>query len=387
MRLRRSLLSALALTLTMTTLGGGMAPARAQSVDETEDEALEAEQQAEAATGLVDDAIAARSGIEAELASTMARINELADELSRVSAGVERLKGQVGFADTELVGIQEDIETGAVDAYMSALSSPGVNFVNSDDVEDVMVTGLFVGDVVAAGRQQVDQLIVKRDDLEALIASFEAEQARVVELKDQVDTEVEKLASLYEEADAAVADAIREADRTAAEYGEALSAVEAARAREAERERQEERGPPDTTTPEPSDDPTTTTTTRPSPTTTEDDDGGGGGGGSHDFPAAVERWRDEVSAYFPASRVDQALAILQCESLGDPDAYNPYSGAAGLFQFLPSTWAATSPKAGFGGAEAFDPVANIGTAAWLGSRYEALGQGFWAPWSCRRVLN
>ena len=386
MRPRRSLLSALALTLTMTTLGGGVAPARAQSVDEAEDAAQQAEQQAEVATGLVDEAVAQRAGIEAELATTMARINELADELSRVSAGVERLKEQVGFADAELVGVQEEIETGAVDAYMTALSSPGVNFVNSDDVEDVMVTGLFVADVISAGRQEVDQLIIKREDLEALIATFQVEQARVDELKDQVDTEVENLAALYEEADGAVAQAIRDADRSAAEYNEALSAVDSARAREAEQERQEERGPPDTTVPEANDDPTTTTT-RPTTTTTEDQGGGGGGGGDHDFPAAVERWRDEVSAYFPSSRVDEALAVLQCESLGDPDAYNPYSGAAGLFQFLPSTWAATSPKAGFGGAEPFDPVANIGTAAWLGSRYEALGQGFWAPWSCRRVLS
>jgi soluble lytic murein transglycosylase-like protein len=94
-----------------------------------------------------------------------------------------------------------------------------------------------------------------------------------------------------------------------------------------------------------------------------------------------------VATYFPASRVDEALAILQCESLGDPDAYNPYSGASGLFQFLPSTWASTSPKAGFAGAGAFEPEPNVGTAAWLAGRYQELGQGYWAPWSCRRVLG
>jgi soluble lytic murein transglycosylase-like protein len=94
-----------------------------------------------------------------------------------------------------------------------------------------------------------------------------------------------------------------------------------------------------------------------------------------------------VATYFPSSRVDEALAILQCESLGDPDAYNPYSGASGLYQFLPSTWASTSPKAGFSSASPFDPEANVGTAAWLANRYHELGQGYWAPWSCRRVLG
>jgi soluble lytic murein transglycosylase-like protein len=85
--------------------------------------------------------------------------------------------------------------------------------------------------------------------------------------------------------------------------------------------------------------------------------------------------------------VDQALRIIQCESLGDPEAYNPYSGASGLFQFLPSTWASTSPKAGFPDASVFDPVANIGAAAWLANRYDALGMSYWQPWSCRRVLG
>jgi hypothetical protein len=354
-------------------------------VDDAERAATEAEQQAGAANGLVDDAIAARSGIETELAASMARLDELAEELSSVAAGVDRLQGQIGFADVELLGIKAAIETQAVDAYMRALSVPGVSFVNSDTVEDAMVAGLFIGDVVETGQENVDALVMKRRDLEALLATFLADQERLVQLKGQVDAETENLARLYEEADAGVAGAIREANRSAAEYSQALSAVDAARAKEAEQERQNEREPPTTTTPDtPDETPSTTTSTVAVTTTT---DGGGGGGGNTNFPAAVERWRDEVIRFFPASRVDQALAIIQCESLGDADAYNPYSGASGLFQFLPSTWAATAPKAGFGGAEPFDGVANIGTAAWLGRQYEALGMGFWKPWSCRRVLN
>ncbi len=59
--------------------------------------------------------------------------------------------------------------------------------------------------------------------------------------------------------------------------------------------------------------------------------------------------------------VEPALRVIQCESLGDPEAYNPYSGASGLFQFLPGTWAVIAPKAGFDGVSVFDPEANIGT--------------------------
>jgi soluble lytic murein transglycosylase-like protein len=81
--------------------------------------------------------------------------------------------------------------------------------------------------------------------------------------------------------------------------------------------------------------------------------------------------------------VEEALVVIQCESLGDPDAYNPYSGASGLFQFLPATWATVSPRAGFAGASPFDPEANIGTAAWLVDYYTSRGAHPWSAWTCR----
>jgi hypothetical protein len=287
-------------------------------------------------------------------------------------------------------GIESDIELHAVDAYMTALAGPGMSFVNSDNVEQAMVTGQVVGDVVNSGAARVNELIARRDALEGLRQDYEVQQEQVAELKAEVDAEIENLAALYDEADAAVGQAVRDANTADAEFREALSAVDAAQAREEERRRQAERPTTTTTAPAPpdEDDATTTTTTSapPEPTTTTDD-GGGGGGGTWDFPPAVERWRSLASAYFPGSRVDEALAIIDCESLGDPDAYNPYSGASGLFQFLPATWASTSPKAGFSGASPFDPEANIGTAAWLANQYGNLGQGYWSPWSCRRVLG
>ena len=385
MRCRRTLSSLLAVTLAAAVLAGAGSRARAQSVEEAEQAVGQAEEQAEVAAGLVDDAVAERSQIETELAASMVRLDELAEQLSSVAAGVDRLQGQIGFADAELLGIEADIEAQAVDAYMTALSAPGVTFVNSDNVEDAMVAGLLVGDVISDGQERLDTLVLKRRDLEALVATFVAEREKVDELKAQVDSEAENLARLYEEADARVAEAIREANRSAADYSEALSAVDSAQAREAEKRRQDERDPQTTSPPDTPDQTSTSTTTTVAVTATTD--GGGGGGGEVSFPAAIERWRDEVSQFFPSSRVNEALAIIECESLGDANAYNPYTGAAGLFQFLPSTWAATAPRAGFEGVEPFDGVANIGTAAWLARQYQDLGMGFWQPWSCRRVLN
>ncbi|TMC42243.1 MAG: DUF348 domain-containing protein [Chloroflexi bacterium] len=73
---------------------------------------------------------------------------------------------------------------------------------------------------------------------------------------------------------------------------------------------------------------------------------------------------------------EQLLRVAYCESRFNPGAYNP-SGASGLFQFLPSTWAANSVRAGYAGASPFDPVASANVAAFMFARGQA-GQ-----WVCR----
>jgi hypothetical protein len=67
-------------------------------------------------------------------------------------------------------------------------------------------------------------------------------------------------------------------------------------------------------------------------------------------------------------------AVARCETGGtfSADAYNSSSGAAGLLQFLASTWNRT-PFAAF---SRFDPVANSLAAARIVSR-----EG-WRQWSC-----
>jgi uncharacterized protein YraI len=57
------------------------------------------------------------------------------------------------------------------------------------------------------------------------------------------------------------------------------------------------------------------------------------------------------------------LAVARCESLLDPNAYNPISGASGLFQFLPGTWASTP----WADDDIFDARANASAAAWMWS--------------------
>jgi hypothetical protein len=133
--------------------------------------------------------------------------------------------------------------------------------------------------------------------------------------------------------------------------------------------------PRTTTTTAPPTTTTTTTTTPPATTTTTTAPAWSGGG--------AEAWRPLVTAYFPAARVDEALSVIHCESQGDPDAVNRWSGAAGLFQFVPSTWAWASAGAGFDGVSPLSPEANIAAAAWLVRRSLAEGDGAWSHWVCK----
>jgi MYXO-CTERM domain-containing protein len=101
------------------------------------------------------------------------------------------------------------------------------------------------------------------------------------------------------------------------------------------------------------------------------------GSESFGITQAVEQWRKLVEKYFKYQHVTWALNIMQCESGGNPNAYNAGSGASGLFQHLAKYWPPRATAAGFPGASVFDGEANIAASAWL--LYQA-GPG---QWSCK----
>ncbi len=69
-----------------------------------------------------------------------------------------------------------------------------------------------------------------------------------------------------------------------------------------------------------------------------------------------------------------ALNIARCESGLNPAAYNPYSGASGLFQIIPGTWAGTSEAR----YSPFNAQANIAAAHEIFVR-----DGYsWREWAC-----
>lgn len=76
--------------------------------------------------------------------------------------------------------------------------------------------------------------------------------------------------------------------------------------------------------------------------------------------------QDIVNAFSPlgAAAVQWAMNVAWCESRYHPNSVNSSSGASGLFQFLPSTWAFTP----YASHSPFDPQYNALAAAWLYAR-------------------
>ena len=105
-----------------------------------------------------------------------------------------------------------------------------------------------------------------------------------------------------------------------------------------------------------------------------------------EWPEDVERWRDLVSDHFAPELVEEALAIISCESNGDPEIMNTSSGAAGLFQFIPSTWDWVADALEFGDYDSgapYDPELNTEAAAWLVQYSLDKGDPAWKHWSCQ----
>lgn len=85
-----------------------------------------------------------------------------------------------------------------------------------------------------------------------------------------------------------------------------------------------------------------------------------------------------LNAFAPLGTAGQqwALRVAKCESNYNPYAVNASSGAAGLFQFLPSTWASLPEH----NQSVFDPTANATAAEQL---YVRSGPG---QWSCSYIV-
>jgi hypothetical protein len=107
---------------------------------------------------------------------------------------------------------------------------------------------------------------------------------------------------------------------------------------------------------------------------------------AHDTPRCSTSNLDEQSGHDRVERYircmaksfqlnpGEAIAVAECESHLDPQAYNkPY---AGVYQHDEKLWPRRARKFGFSGHSPFDPIANIVVTL------RAVMGGGWGPWGC-----
>lgn len=75
---------------------------------------------------------------------------------------------------------------------------------------------------------------------------------------------------------------------------------------------------------------------------------------------------EEASAKYGVD-ANSLCRTMMCESNGNPNSYNPSGPYYGLYQYTLGLWNLLSPKAGYAGADIFNPTAQIFTIAWAWS--------------------
>lgn len=92
----------------------------------------------------------------------------------------------------------------------------------------------------------------------------------------------------------------------------------------------------------------------------------------------VEQWRGLVASIWPTSEVDNVLAVMQCESGGNPNAHNTAGeDSRGLMQINVGPGAHTQ----WASYNLFDPETNLRLA------YELWKTSGWSPWTCAHIIG
>ncbi len=308
----------------------------APSVPEAEQAAQEAKADRAAAQRHYDRRAAIAQDVSARLDATMVRYEATLYEVEAATFAAIETRTELESAQRTVNLLNDSVQTGAASVYMSRVAGNGPIPILSSSLESAAVIGDFLARVNESALRDIGRLEVARTRLQVL-----------GERRDEAKTELEasyrklqvletELEGLLEQADREAAAALRGVERADDQYRQSLKDLEEARRLAW-------------------------------------------------LTEGVEHWRPLVDKYFPPRLVLQALAVMRCESGGNPDAVNASSGASGLFQFMAGTWAWTSVKAGFPGASRFDPEANVAAAAYLvdySIRTNHPG-GPWGRWSCQ----
>jgi hypothetical protein len=288
-------------------------------------------------TDRIEAAAARRDSLDAELRGLLAQITGLQAENRAIQAGLEATAGRVAALEAVIRAGQDAIDRRAAQVY----KTPPVGVLDAVlSAHTLSEAGDVLYFLAESARTDAD-LIVRLTNERTRLGW---ERARLEDLREAARAALDRLDGLAAELGDRLALQRALVDQLARDRGEAEALVG---------QLSEERSEPPPPEPEPPPEP-------PKPP----DPG----------PEAVKAMIADYFAPLGQETVDIALCVAGKESGFDPHAENPYTGAAGVFQFIPSTWDSMSEAAGWGGVSVFDAEANVAVAAWT---VEHSGWGHW----------
>lgn len=342
--------------LAATLLGLGLiagAPVNASTpLEQARQEKTLAASRLSDAERLISSTVARRDRLEARLLVALDKYERTSDAIEEVGYRIASVEDQIMSAGRDLEIARDGMQQQVSAAYIHAVSAPGGFWWGADSFSLALVADEAMRSAERDNLGQLDDLVLLRTELADLQLEFGAEQDQLSSLLADQEAAANELQTLFGEADADLAAAYARLSDAKKDLSVASKKLKAAQKLAA----------------------------RPPPPSS----GGEQPCCSRSISAKVRAWEPVVAAYFPNNYVEQALSVMQCESGGNPDAFNPHSGASGLFQFLPGTWTVVAAKAGFAGASPFNGEANIASAAWLVDYSIKTGHpgGAWGHWGC-----
>jgi hypothetical protein len=286
------------------------------------------------------------------MADLLGRIDQNRRALERTQADVDATRGEIADLRRQVDAQQEALDQRAADAYVMGPTQGLEVALGATSMSEFQVILEYLNASSRRDKQLIDgltqqraELQARQDDLAGLLSHLEgtrtALSAQASDLGDRLSRQTAAVAAL-------------EAERAQAE---ALVQTLQDRAARAAARRDIEQAGGGQSDPGPS--------PKPKPGPPPPPDPG---------PEAVKALITQYFSPLGADDVTKAMCVADRESDFNPLAENPISGAAGVFQFLPSTWALFAPAAGWGGHSVFEAEANVAVAAWTVGNYG------WSSW-------
>jgi peptidoglycan hydrolase CwlO-like protein len=312
----------------------------------------DAQSQLDGVVAQIQQAAAERDALRTQMADLLGRIDQNRRALERTQADVDATRGEIADLRRQVDSQQEALDQRAADAYVMGPTQGLEVALGATSMSDFQVILEYLNASSRRDQQLIDgltqqraELQARQDDLAGLLSHLEgtrtALSAQASDLGDRLSRQTAAVAAL--EAERAQAEAL-------------VQTLQDRAARAAARWEIQQAGGQSDPGPSP----------KPKPGPPPPPDPG---------PEAVKALITQYFSPLGDDNVTKAMCVADRESDFNPLAENPISGAAGVFQFLPSTWALFAPAAGWGGHSAFEAEANVAVAAWTVGNYG------WSSWS------